>query len=177
MGKNGAMNRKLLFVSLLSFYPTKTTTITLSKGFLAESHEWKVLFRLQKHKIKSNLLYLCAKGSYSWGKTLFFWTHLGGLFKCGRDRILLTLSAASLQTVSLALKVVLVASAASVVERLAAVGGGVVEVTRDQGVARPVVYRRCAGLCVGEEWERRVTIRDPPQSVCDRCVRAEWSGR
>lgn len=81
-----------------------------------------------------------------------FLTHLGGLFKCGRDRILLTLSAASLQTVSLTLKVVLVARAASVVERLAAVGGGVVEVARDQGVARPNVHRRCAGLCVGEGW-------------------------
>lgn len=58
------------------------------------------------------------------------------------SRILLTLGAASLQTVSLSLKVVLVAGAASVVERLTAVGGGVVEETRDQGVARPVVHRR-----------------------------------
>lgn len=104
-------------------------------------------------------------------------------FKCGRDRILLTLSAASLQTVSLSLKVVLVASAASVVERLAAVGGGVVEVTRDHGVARPCVYRRRAGLCEGEEWERGgvrtggVSQSGTPQSVCDRCVRAERSGR
>lgn len=58
-----------------------------------------------------------------------------------------TLSAAPLQTLLLGLKVVAVASAASIVESLAPLGGGVVKEAQLEGVARPDVHLRRAGLC------------------------------
>lgn len=70
-----------------------------------------------------------------------------------------TLSAAPLQTLLLRLKVVAVASAASIVESLAPLGGGVVEEAQLEGIARPDVHRRRAGLCTqsdrwcGRHWE------------------------
>lgn len=59
--------------------------------------------------------------------------------------VLLTLSAASLQTFSLTVEVVLVARTPSVREDLAAHRGGVVEVTRVRPETRPSVQRRFAG--------------------------------
>ena len=50
-----------------------------------------------------------------------------------------TLSAAALQTFSLGQEVVLVASAASIAEGLAAHGGGVIEVALQESKARPAI--------------------------------------
>lgn len=60
---------------------------------------------------------------------------------------LLTLGATTLQTIPLGFKVVLVAQTPSVVEELAAHGGGVVEVVLEKPEAGSRVWSRSAGLC------------------------------